>query len=380
VSSQESAILHPPSIVVDANQVEAGKKKMTSQFSQGHALIVAVANYPKLSKLSQTVLKDATDVADLLISGDYCGYPSGNVRLLLDQNATAANIRREFAKLAKAADKNDTVVLFFSGHGGRVEGGKNAGSYLLPFDCDSSRLSETAIESSELTKLLSGIECERLVVLLDACHSGGVGELKAIAPVPEIKAGLDTPTYDALARGVGRVIMASSRVDEVSLVLRGMENSLFTNYLIEGLKGASPTRGDGFVHVFDLFRYVSEEVPKRASQHPIFKAHNVENDFAIALHLGGSKEPVHMRAFTGRQDRLNPKTKLAIINRLLDSWRDLAMYFDIPPKDIAKFPQGAEPQKILEWIEARQRTAELRKALNDIGRDDLVQELDQGAL
>jgi hypothetical protein len=59
--------------------------------------------------------------------------------------------------------------------------------------------------------------------------------------------------------------------------------------------------------------------------------------------------------------------------------RELAIYFDIPPKDLAKFPQGVEPQKILEWTEARKRTAELRNALNYIGRDDLIQELDRGA-
>jgi hypothetical protein len=298
--------------------------------------------------------------------------------MLLDNQATAARIRQEFKKLAKVTNDKDTVVVFFSGHGGRVEVGTQAGSYLIPFDCDASRLEETAIGSTELTALLSDINAERLVVLLDACHSGGAGEVKAIAPRPEIKAGLDIPTYDALAQGVGRVIMASSRVDEVSLVLNGMENSLFTHYLLEGLKGTSPSRGDGLVRIFELFRYISEEVPKRApSQHPIFKAHSVENDFPVALYMGGRKQPTRANLPITGQESLGPKTKLAIIDRLADSWQKLAIYLAIPSGDRARFPKGEEAEKILDWVEARKRTAELRDALNYIGRDDLIQELDR---
>ena len=85
--------------------------------------------------------------------------------------------------------------------------------------------------------------------------------MKSLEPAPGIKAGLAEKTYDALAQGVGRVVMASSRSSEVSFVLPGMRNSLFTHHLLEALRGAAPMHGDGLVRVFDVFHYVSDRVP-----------------------------------------------------------------------------------------------------------------------
>jgi hypothetical protein len=359
----------------DLTNNPAPEKRMPNQFDRGHALIIGIANYPKVSRLPQTVLDDATDVAALLAKADYCGYPKANIEVLLDGAAAADGIRQGFHKLANSAGSGDTVVVFFSGHGKHVKDGANAGSYLIPFDCDLGKLKKTAIGSEELTGLFSAIKAERLVVLLDACHSGGTGELKAIAPASELKAGLDAKTYNALAQGKGRVIMASSRVDEFSIVIQGMGNSLFTHYLMEGLRGAAPTRGDGNVCVFDLFQYISETVPKDAAQHPIFKAQDVENNFPLALYLGGKKEA--LGAPIVRPDRLSGKGKLEIIDRLVDGWQDLALYFEIPPKDSARFAKGEETSKILEWIESRNRVAELRDAFNFVGRDDLIEVLDR---
>jgi len=88
------------------------------------------------------------------------------------------------------------------------------------------------------------------------------------------------------------VIMSSSRTDEVSLVLPEMENSLFTHYMLEALRGNAKTKGDGLIRVFNIFEYVSEKVPTCGSQHPIFKASDLENNFPVALYLGGKKESV----------------------------------------------------------------------------------------
>ncbi len=55
------------------------------------------------------------------------------------------------------------------------------------------------------------------------------------------------------------------------------------HYLLQALRGQCHTLGDGYVRVFDVFRYVADHVPTLASQHPIFKATAMEEDFAIAL-------------------------------------------------------------------------------------------------
>jgi hypothetical protein len=359
------------------------EETMPAQFPHGRALVIGVANYQNVSKLPSEVLKDARDVALVLQHADYCAYPPAHIELLLDGGATADGIRKGLRRLAQSAGPDDTAMVFFSGHGGRVESGPDAGTYLIPFDCNPGHLRDTAIGSEDLTRLLREIKAKRLVVLLDACHSAGAGEVKAIAPLADVKAGLDEKIYDALAQGAGRIIMASSRSTEVSLILRGMPNSLFTHYLLEALKGASVIPGDDVIRVFNVFHYVSDKVPADApTQHPIFKAHEVETNFPLALYLGGKQAiPASGQgsapAPAVRPKTLSPKARIAIKKGLVRRWDDLADYFAIPLADRATFQQGYEPQRVLEWLEERKRLGDLRDAFNYLGYDDLIEELDR---
>ncbi len=95
--------------------------------------------------------------------------------------------------------------------------------------------------------------------------------------------------YERLGEDKGRAIIASSRTDERSWVLAGQENSLFTHFLLLALRGFAPTRGDGFIRLFDIFDYVSGQVvSQRSDQHLVLKA-ELENNFPIALFQAGVK-------------------------------------------------------------------------------------------
>lgn len=259
-------------------------------FSNGHALIIGIANYPQVSSLPEAVLKDAQDVASV-IKSEQCGYEAEKVKLLLDEEATAEAIRSKLSNLAERADSDDTVIIFFSGHGGESETGEDAGNYLIPFDCDPDNLAETAIGGNELTDFFRQIQSERLLVIFDCCYAGGTANPKnaLFNPQGAFLKSYSEQTYDRLAQGKGRVIIASSRPDQVSLLLSGMSNSLFTHYLLEAFRGEARTRADGLIRVFDLFDYISEKVPARATQNPIFKTADFENNFPVALWRGGEK-------------------------------------------------------------------------------------------
>ena len=255
-------------------------------FKNGYGLIIGIANYTNVAKLSDIVLKDAQDINDLLLTPMYCGYHQANTRLLLDDKATADGIRQGLRWLAESAGPNDTVFLYFTGHGGRVEDGLEQGNYLIPYYGDFENLGSTAISGEELTDLLRNIKSQRFLALFDCCYSGGTGDVKGLASGFEFKSGFKDDYYNLLSKGKGRVIMASSRDDEDSLILPGMENSLFTHYLLEGLRGKAETKGDNLIRVFNVFDYISKNVPNQAAQHPIFKASDLENNFPIALYLG----------------------------------------------------------------------------------------------
>jgi TIR domain/Caspase domain len=256
--------------------------------SNFYGLVIGIANYQHINRLPPTILKDAQNIYDVLIDSQHCCDPPSNTQLLLDEQATKAAIQQALTGLAKCSDKDSTVFFYISSHGGRIESGRYAGECLLPVDvvCASDQsVAETAISGSEFSEALWAIPARRAVIIFDCCHAGGLGHLKEMM-VPLFKTGLPESYYEMLQTGRGRVILASSRSTEVSWILPDAPNSLFTQHLLAGLEGAVPGPG-GVIRIFDLFHYLQPKVTaSHPDQHPVFKA-EVEENFPIALYLGG---------------------------------------------------------------------------------------------
>ncbi len=259
-------------------------------YSKGHALVVGIANYANVNTLPTAVLNDATDLASVLTNPDLCGYDLGRVHVLFDGEATLAKLRAHFTNLAAAAAPDDTVVIYFSGHGALIGGPDNT-SALLPVDFVPTSPDATSLSESELSALLKRVQARKLVILLDACHAAGAASIKHHADAPPAMLGYDEKSLDRLAQGAGRVLIASCRSSETSLILHGSRNSVFTQHLLEGLRGEMNGSGDGLIHIFDLFNHIAEKVKQTVpgKQHPIFKASDLEDNFAVALDRGRAK-------------------------------------------------------------------------------------------
>ncbi len=266
-----------------------------TSYPQGHALLIGVASYQQISNLPAAILNDVNDVAATLSSPEYCAYAPANVVTLLEANATRAAVLKRLDELAARAGPDDTACVYFSGHGAVVGNPGNEDSVLVTVDSDLADIENTSISSNELGAALAQIKAKRLLVFIDACHAGGAAISKRLTDGKghEFKSGYAQNTFAKLAVGSGRALMASCRADEVSAVFAGARNSVFTTVLLAGLRGAADKEASGFIKIFDLFNYVSEEVPKLIpdNQHPIFKADNLEGNFAVALSQGGKKSP-----------------------------------------------------------------------------------------
>lgn len=265
----------------------------TISYPQGHALLIGVANYQNISSLPTSILNDATDVAATLSSTQYCGYPQANVVTLLDGEATRAAVLEGLAELAARTTPDSTACVFFSGHGGIVNNNGQEDSVWATVDTDLVDLAGTSISSHELASAFANIKAKQLLVFIDACHAGGAAISKQLTDGKGhvLKSGYSQKAFERLAAGTGRALMASCRADETSGVFNSARNSVFTTTLLAGLKGAADKGASGVIKVFDLFNYISEEVPKLIpeTQHPIFKADNLEVNFAVALNQGGVK-------------------------------------------------------------------------------------------
>jgi hypothetical protein len=258
----------------------------------GYALVIAIANYHAVPRLPAAVQNDARDIRLALISPSQCGYASANVRLMLDGEATLAKIRANLSWLASVVGPNDSVVIYFSGHGARSGTAASRESVLIPVDADIDNLHTSCLSETELSGALKAIQSARLLILLDACHSGGAVVFKGPQGSHTLESGFDEKSLQHLTEGIGRVVIASSRSTEYSLVIPGASNSVFTQHLLEALKGEIPSKGDGLVRVFQVFEHVATAVPITTAgrQHPIFKASDLEANFPVALDKGGRKQ------------------------------------------------------------------------------------------
>ena len=278
--------------------------KTTGGFATGHAIVIGVANYASVSALPEAVLNDARDVAAVLKSNAYCGYEPCNVHLLLDAEATLKRIRAVLASVARTSRPEDTVVIFFSGHGARLGDHADPESALLPVECDVRRLDSTSLSEAEFSGALRSFSAKRLLVLIDACHSAGAGSLKGHDAEESQALGYSEKSLGRLAQGVGRVLMASCRASEVSCVSPNSRNSVFTSHLLDALRGQGRTSGDGVIRVFEIFNHVSEkvgcEMPGR--QHPVFEANDLEDNFPVALDRGGVKSDAAGSVPAGERD------------------------------------------------------------------------------
>jgi hypothetical protein len=256
---------------------------MAKQFNEGYALIVGVG-----ADLPNTV-DDAVGLADILKDSGRCAFPADQVHLLTGEHASRDDVLNILDTLSKSTDDASTVVIYFSGHGHQVTSTTGEAYYLMPYGYDTEKLFKTAISGREFTDKLRAIPAQKLLVLLDCCHAGGVGEAR-VPGVELTKSPLPPEALALLSAGKGRVLIASSQEDELSYA--GKPYSAFTLALIEALCGQGVAKKDGFVRVSDLAMYTREKVPGRTDnrQHPILHFEHADN-FAIAYYAGGDAEP-----------------------------------------------------------------------------------------
>ncbi len=259
-------------------------------FTHGYALLVGVG-----ADLPVTV-QDATGLRDILVDPQRCVYPVDHVRLLTDTGATRQGVLDGLGWLIAQTqqDAAATAVVYFSGHGGQMPH-----YHLLPNGYDASDLANTTISGAEFTARLRAIQSQKLLVLLDCCHAGGMAEAKATGWT---KSPMPSELTTILTVCSGRVVIASSRKDEVSYT--GKPYSVFTQALREGLAGYGAAERDGYANVADVAMYVGRAVPNRTSdrQHPILKLAAADN-FAIAYYAGGDKSP---KSLPGAQTYITP--------------------------------------------------------------------------
>ena len=237
------------------------------------AVVVGISKYQYAKKgipPLQYAHNDAQSFMDFLYSPQGGGFKQANTKLLLDQQATTTNIRSSLFTFLKKAEKDDLVIIYFAGHGA-PETGRPDNLYLITYDTDPDDLASTAFPMWDMeTALKRYIAADRVVILADACHSGGVGQDSGLRSfgnsnlINSYLANLDKTKP-------GRAIMTASETNQLSHEgVQWKGHGVFTYYLLEALKGKADTDGDGIVTIAEAYKYVYDNVRSatESQQHP----------------------------------------------------------------------------------------------------------------
>lgn len=134
-----------------------------------HALIIGVAVYrdeevPPLFGVPND-MDSAREIATAM------GIPAANITELFNEQATKNNIIAELRKLSQRKTDGGRILIYFSGHGTRWREASSGGCVegLLTWD----RQVIVNREFAQFARPL-GLKADKLIIMFDACHSGGV--------------------------------------------------------------------------------------------------------------------------------------------------------------------------------------------------------------
>jgi uncharacterized caspase-like protein len=190
---------------------------------------------------------------------------------LYNQSATRTQIRQRLREMSKAVMEEDVVFLFLSGHG-VVPAGQEM-FYFAPTDIqgpDTRKVRETGLNTAMLAEAVGEMAARRVVLIIDACQSGGAVE--SLAKIAEAKVKVaqrltltgKKPAQGDAERGVGIYVIAAATPLQQAVQSTSGRGALITT-LLEALHRARAERG-GVVWMTDVANYIRRRLPEVSAE------------------------------------------------------------------------------------------------------------------
>lgn len=219
---------------------------LKDSYDEHFALIIGINKYENLNDLEYAV-NDAKSIKDILISN--FNYKEENIKMLIDEQATHDNIMDEYYNLAKDTAINDSVLIFFAGHGSTYPSMDKDKGFLVP--CDGTEIKmNTLIGWDRLIGDSELIKAKHIFFIMDACYSG-LALLRGNPSKRFLK--------DMVRRPARQVLTAGKADQTVKDSGAPTNNSLFTGYLLKALGGEAKTE-QGVICATSVMNYVYNKV------------------------------------------------------------------------------------------------------------------------
>ncbi len=210
------------------------------------ALIVGIDYYDHINSLNGCV-RDAENVKSVLArNGDYS--VNFDVHLVKAWNSSSKVDRRKLKDDVDALfkDDNDVALFYFSGHGYI----SSTGGYLLTSEC---KEGDDGLSLNEVLSIANKSAAKNKIVIIDACHSGIMGN----------------PDVDDLKSEIteGMTILTASGANQYAIEENG--SGIFTNLFVDALEGAAADLV-GNISPGSVYAHVDQSLGAW-EQRPVFK-------------------------------------------------------------------------------------------------------------
>ena len=217
------------------------------------ALLIGVSEYSEGLRPISSAILDVEAMRRVLEHPDMGAFDQVTVL----PNPDKGSMEKAVDDLFADRQKDDLVLLYFSGHGLKAQ---NARFFLSTRDTGRDQNGDfrraTALAASKLQEYITDSRSQRQIIILDCCFSGALVQGMPIKGELNIQEELG---------GKGRAILTSSSPIEYSFESEDNDLSIYTKYLVEGIEtGAADQDGDQLISVNELHEYASERVKEAA--------------------------------------------------------------------------------------------------------------------
>ena len=202
--------------------------------SKTHVVSVGIADYPGKVHDLRISDNDAQTIAKV-----FKATKDASVSVLLNADATQTVLLNTMRAAFADAKSDDTVILYFSGHG--------TSGAIVCYDGE--------LPYQNIFRILKGCKASKKIIIADACYAGKMRMTKQ-----------QSTSYN----NQNVMLFLSSRTNEKSRETQ-FKNSLFTIFLERGLRGGADANRNRQITARELYDFVHGGVTEASGnkQHPV---------------------------------------------------------------------------------------------------------------
>ncbi len=248
--AKQSDVKKPDRDIVARPKVEAGSVPIVGDY---WALIIGIDQYQHDVPKLDTAVWDAKAVRDVLV-GRY-GFIKHRIVTLFNGQATREAIEDAFYSLGQKAGPNDSVFIYYAGHG-QTDSGKVRG-WWVPVD-GKAKSPGTFISNARIRDEIAAMKAKHVYLVADSCFSGTLfGKGRDLPPI-------DDRFYSTLYANKSRWGLTSGMNEPVTDAGKD-GHSIFAYFFLKFLNESQ----EPYLAPSDIYKAIARVISNNAEQQPV---------------------------------------------------------------------------------------------------------------